>query len=135
MKKVALMSFAVLALVATGCGCDKKEKTKEENQPIVNTNENVVKDQEVNGLSFVNTSLVYENGSSTLITEVTNNTGADYNLGDFYIIVKDENGSEMIRLLAYVGDVIPAGETRTVSAGTDMDLSKAASIEYTEIVK
>ena len=137
LKRLSIFCLALTVLFATGCGCDKKTNTKDnkEKAPVANTNEDVIKDQEINGLTFTNTSLVYENGSSTLVTEVTNNTGADYALGDFYIIAKDANGNEMIKLLAYVGDVIPAGESRTVNAGTDMDLTKAASIEYTEVIK
>lgn len=137
LKKLSVFCLALTVLFATGCGCDKKDEKDTSNSqgPIANTNQEVIKDQEVNGLTFTNTSLVYENGSSTLVTEVTNNTGADYALGDFYIIVKDADGNEMIKLLAYAGDVIPAGESRTVNAGTDMDLTNAASIEYTEVVK
>lgn len=138
LKKLSLLCLALTVMLATGCGCDKKDTKKEENtskDPIANTNEEVIKDQEINGLTFTNTSLVYENGSSTLVTEVTNNTDSDYALGDFYIIVKDADGNEMIKLLAYAGETIPAGESRTVNAGTDMDLTSAASIEYTEVVK
>ena len=46
------------------------------------------------------------------------------------IIVKDEEGKEIVRIPGYVGDTIKAGETRTISSSVDIDLSKAASIEY-----
>lgn len=78
-----------------------KEKNKEENNKqdtIVNTNEGVIKDQEVEGLKMTITSLIYENGISTLITEVSNNTGIDYNLNEFNITVKGANGNVITTL-------------------------------------
>ena len=127
--KIILMSLLALGLV-TGCG---KEKTKEENNKqdtVVNTNEGVIKDQEIDGLKMTNTSLIYENGISTLITEVSNNTGVDYNLNEFNIIVKDANGNVITTLKGYVGGTIPNGEARTINTSSDLDLSKATSIEY-----
>ena len=37
----------------------------------------------------------------------------------------------MIKLVGYIGEEIPAGETRKIISKTDMDLSKAGSVEYT----
>ena len=127
--KIILISLLALGLV-TGCG---KEKTKEENKGsniIVNTNEGVIKNQEIEGLKMTNTSLVIENGISTLVTEVSNNTGADYHLNEFNITVKDKDGNIITTLPGYVGGTIPNGKTRTINTSTDLDLSNATSIEY-----
>lgn len=135
MKKFSLLGLVAIALFATGCGCSKDEKEKENNgtvqsEPIINTSENVIKDQEFEGLKMSNTSLVVENGVSTLVSEVSNNTGADYYLNEFVITVKDVDGRVITTLPGYVGDVIRNGQTTIINSSIDVDLSNAASIEY-----
>ncbi len=134
MKKFGLLSLVGLTLFATGCGCSKeKEKTEEKNgeaETVVNTAQDVVKDQTFEGLQMTNTSLTTTNGVSTLVTEVTNNTGADYYLNQFVITVKDSDGAVIETLPGYVGEVILNGETRVIHSSTDTDLSNANSIEY-----
>ena len=133
LKKLGIISLASLLLFSTGCGCSKeKESEKEKEQPesVINTNENVIKDQTFEGLQMSNTSLVTTEGVSTLVTEVTNNTGADYYLNEFVITVKAADGTVITTLPGYVGDVILNGETRTINSSIDIDLSAAASIEY-----
>lgn len=135
MKKKIVMSLAlVLAIgVVTGCGCGKKNNSKkDEKAPVVKTNteEEVVKDRVVDGIKLTNTSLTTTNGISQLITSVTNDSDQDYRLEEFRIIVKDADGKEIANLPGFVGDVIKAGETRTIDSSVDLDLSKAKSVEY-----
>jgi len=134
MKKLGLLGLIGITLFATGCGCDNKEGKKpvenKEPETTINTNEDVIKDQTFEGLTMTNTSLVVTNGMSNLVTEVTNNTGADYHLVEFVITVRDASGAVITTLPGYVGDVIRNGETRTIDSSIDIDLSNAASIEY-----
>lgn len=136
-KKVGVIGLAGLTLFVTGCGCtknkDKNEANNAEPEIIVNTNEDVVKDQTFDGLQMTNTSLVTTDGISTLVTEVANNTGADYYLNEFTITVKAEDGSVIATLPGYVGEVIRDGEVRTINSSIDIDLSKATSIEYSVV--
>ena len=120
--------------LATGCGCSKRQEGKKEEKENFNTNEDVVKDQEVGELKFTNTSLKVDKNYSTLVTLVSNPTSNDIEVRIFNIYVKDKDGHEIVKLEGYVGDVIPAGESREITSNADMDLSKAASIEY-EMVK
>lgn len=127
--KIILISLIGLSLL-TGCG--KKEEIE---PPIkVNTNENVIKDQEVEGLRMTNTSLVYENGTTTLVTEVTNNTKEDYPVKRIKITVKDKEGNIITTLIGTIADTIKPGESRIIDSDTPIDLSEAESIEYS-IVK
>lgn len=127
--KIILISLIGLSLL-TGCG--KKEEIE---PPIkVNTNENVIKDQEVEGLKMTNTSLVYENGTTTLVTEVTNNTKEDYPVKRIKITVKDKEGNIITTLIGTIADTIKPGESRIIDSDTPIDLSEAESIEYS-IVK
>lgn len=79
---------------------------------------------------MTNTALVIQNGISTLTTEVSNNTGADYYVDEFTITVKDKEGNVLTTLSRYVGGVILNGEVRAINTSSDIDLSKANSIEY-----
>lgn len=136
MKKKFLVALSLLLVVglATGCGCSKRQEEKKEGKENFNTNEDVVKDQEVGELKFTNTSLKVDKNYSTLVTLVSNPTSNDIEVRIFNIYVKDKDGNEIVKLEGYVGDVIPAGESREITSNADMDLSKAASIEY-EMVK
>lgn len=126
-----ILVFVLVFLLAFGLfrGKDSKDETPD-NDTHANTSEDVIKDQEVEGLRFSNTSLIMENGGSKLTTEVKNLTGEDIDLQSFDILVKDKDGKEMVTLLGYVGEVIKADETRIITSETDVDLTKAAAIEY-----
>lgn len=140
MKKIiniTLMLLVCLTLV-TGCGKDKSknEDKKDDNKTTVevNNNEEVTKDQNIEGITITNTSLVYEDGISYLKATVTNNTGSDYELNEYKINVKDNNGNIIVTMPGYVGSVIKNGESKTINTMISEDLSKAYSIEY-EVVK
>ena len=127
-----LLALLLVATLVTGCGCTKKDNKKNnaKDDVKVNTEENVIKDQTFEGLTFTNTSLTTTNGVSTLITEVSNSTGSDYTLEEFTITIKNKDGEVITTIPGYVGDVIKNGETRTINSSIDIDLSNASSIEY-----
>ena len=140
MKKViniTLMLLVCLTLV-TGCRKDKSknEDKKDDNKTTVevNNNEEVTKDQNIEGITITNTSLVYEDGISYLKATVTNNTGSDYELNEYKINVKDSDGNIIVTMPGYVGSVLKNGESKTINTMISEDLSKAYSIEY-EVVK
>lgn len=132
MKKVLLIGMmGVFALTTVGCGCDKKKKEEKKDVKVVeNTEKDVIKDQEVEVFKMTNTSLVYDGSLSTLVTDVTNTSTETQYMKSFDIIVKDKDGQEMLTMLGYIGEEIPGGETRTITSNTDMDISKAGSVEY-----
>ena len=140
MKKIiniTLMLLVCLTLV-TGCGKDKSknEDKKDDNKTTVevNNNEEVTKDQNIEGITITNTSLVHEDGISYLKATVTNNTGSDYELNEYKINVKDSDGNIIVTMPGYVGSVLKNGESKTINTMISEDLSKAYSIEY-EVVK
>ena len=140
MKKNKLLIIIVLLLIiVTGCGkkSDNKEtnpkhKTENKNSTdvIVNTNENIIKEQEIDGIKAKNVSLYIEDGISYLSVDMVNDTNGDYTLNEYTLIIKDKDGKEIIKLPGYIGEVIKAGQTKTIKSMTNTDLSKAYSIEY-----
>ena len=140
MKKIiniTIMLLVCLTLV-TGCGKDKtkNDDKKEDNMPTIEVNDNqeVIKNQNIDGIEITNTSLVYEDGISYLKATVTNNTGSDYELNEYKINVKDNDGNIIVTMPGYVGSVIKNGESKSINTMISEDLSKAYSIEY-EVVK
>lgn len=131
-KKIGIILVACLAMFATGCGCDKKEEKveKKEDEVKVNTSEDIVKDQVVEGLKLTNTSLSSQNGMATLVTEVSNNTGKDEYLLSFNIYIKDKDGNIIAENVGYVGEVIPNGTSRTITSSWDQELVGATAVEY-----
>ena len=133
--KLGILALLSLSLL-TGCG-DKKEptdKVNEEEQIKTNTNENVIKDQELEVFKFTNTSLVYENGNSVLEIAVTNTSAETQYLEEFKIHVRDKDGNEIVTMTGFIGDQIGAGETKIITSTYGEDLTTAASIDY-EIVR
>lgn len=142
MRKVfGIVLVCVLSLtLLSGCGCSKKEDAKGNNNdtktegPKANTNQDVIKDQELGVFKFEKTSLIYENGNSKLQTKVTNTSNETQFLKEFLIHVKDAEGKEIVTLTGFIGSNLEAGESRTISSTYGDDLTKATSIEY-ELVK
>ena len=131
MKKIMTLSISMLLVLGlvTGCGCNKKDK--EQNNKVNNDgNQTVVEDQVFEGLEFVNVGA--SNGVVTTI--VINNTGLVYEGSKFSMKIMDENGNVLVELTDEVKTKMETGTTQTIETKTNIDLSKAASIEYS-IVK
>ena len=62
-----------------------------------------------------------------MTTEVANNTGEDYYLDEFSIIIKDSDEKILTILPGYVGELIPNGEVRTIESNT---LTKIGKIKW-----
>lgn len=125
--KIAIIGLSVIGLV-TGCGCSKKGENNDNIK--ANTNEGVVKDQTLDVFEFKNTSLIYEDGTTTLETSVTNTSDKDETLQEFEIKVLDKDGNEMIILTGFIGDTLKAGETRIIDSYCQDDLTNATEIVY-----
>lgn len=131
MKKFKTLTFITIISLLLTTGCDSKKEEVKKDEVKSNTNTNVIKDQQVEGLSLTNTSLTTTNGQSTLVTVVSNPTTEKIAVKSFDIIIKDKDGNIIITLLGYVGEEIPAGESRTITSSAEIDLTKATSVEYT----
>lgn len=132
MKNSLKKLFALLLVLGlvTGCGCNKKEENNDNVIDNGNQNQTVVDDQIYEGLEFVNVGA----SDGVITTVVINNTGVVYEGSKFSIKVMDENGNVLIELTDEVTTKMENGTTQTIETKTDIDLSKAVSIEYS-IVK
>lgn len=141
MKRIISILSILLICIMLLTGCNKNNGNEKDNnvkndKPTVevNINENVVKNQNIDGIEILNTSLIYENGISYLKATVVNNTGSDYELSEYRIYIKDVEGNIIAIMPGNIGGVIRSGEAKPINAMISEDLSKAYSIEY-EVVK
>ena len=123
--KLGLISMISL-LILTGCGSNEED---EKNNTNDKENQSVIEDQIFEGLEFVNVGA--SNGVVTTI--VINNTGVVYEGSKFSMKIMDENGNVLKVLTDEVKTKMETGTTQTIETKTDIDLSKAASIEYSII--
>lgn len=135
MKKVAFTILLVFSF-AFVTGCNKVETKVEENNIDITTNteEEVLKEQTVDGLTFLDASLKYVGGTSKFQAKVTNTTDKKIELDHVNVHLKSGDGTEMIVLPGFIGDSIEPGESRTINVSYQGDLSGATKIEY-EIIK
>lgn len=132
MKKI-IISILILGLL-TGCGCSKQETTTNPQEEIKsNTNEGIIKDQQVEVFEFKNTSLVREENNTVLETTVTNTSSTDQYLEEFKIEIKDKDGNIMETLIGFVGDKLKTGESKVINSYCGTDLTTATDIVYTVI--
>ena len=129
MKKVVITSISMLLVLGlvTGCGCNKKEE-KATNE--TDKDQTVVEDQVFEGLEFVNAGI----SDGVITTIVINNTGVVYEGSKFSMKITDSEGNVLGELTDEVKTKMETGTTETIETKTGIDLSKAASIEYS-IVK
>ena len=143
---VVLLIIVIVAVYFINNNDSNKGSSSDENKVINNTNEGVIGDKEIEGLKLTNTSLKYENGMSTLETLVTNNNDEPYYLEEFHIIIKDENGNDIINyedgegnkinyLVGYVGKEIPSKGNTKIETSIDFDISSSAYKITYEIAK
>lgn len=143
---IVLLIIVIIVVYIINNKKTKEETNTNEEKVIINKNEGVIEDKELEGLSLTKTSLIYKDGISTLETTVTNNTDIPYYLEEFHIIVKDENGNDIIHytdedgnvvnyLVGYAGIELAPKESTGIETSIDFDISSDAYTISYEIVK
>ena len=89
----------------------------------------ILRDQEVEGLTFTNANLSVEKGISTLSVSVTNTNKEAYSLNYIEIVVKDDKDNSNI-LIGYIGETIEPNDTKIITASIDKDITNSTSLEY-----
>ncbi len=139
-KKMIIIGVLILVIVSAVIVTigllfkNKENKIDDESGYKTNTNENVIKDQQIGNFNFTNTSLNYKDGNSVLRVSVTNTSNQELSLQEFKIHVYDSKHNEIVTLTGFIGDKLLAGETKYIESTYADDLTNAHSIEY-EIVE
>lgn len=137
MKKILIISLLFTSLFVTSCGkkADNTE-TLNNNENIIsqNTNPNVVKKQEIEGLLFDNIILKTNNNMSYFTANVTNTTDEKINVKYIKITVYDNENKELFSFNNYIGDYIESKSTLKLSSNIEGDLTTIYSVKY-EVIK
>lgn len=100
---------------------------------LANPNQGYLKNQTIDGLSFENARLDYQDGITTFTAEVYNESESSYNLKTINITLSNDKKEENT-LVGYIGEVMDVGESKLITASIDKDLTDSVSLKY-EIVK
>mgnify|MGYP000050637695 FL=1 len=137
MKKLLIISLLFTSLFVTSCSkkTDNTEKSNN-NENIIsqNTNPNVVKKQEIEGLLFDNIILKTNNNMSYFTANVTNTTDEKINVKYIKITVYDNENKELFSFNNYIGDYIESKSTLKLSSNIEGDLTTIYSVKY-EVIK
>lgn len=129
---IIIVAIIALVCVLTFSGNGKTEVVKGDDSVKKVTAEGVVKDETYKGLKFTNVQLAEDGENYTLTMEVTNTNSETSKITRVFIPLKDKDGKTIISLLGYIGDDLKPNETRTITASTGLDLSKATDKSITE---
>lgn len=89
-----------------------------------------IPNQVVEGLSFENASIEVENGISKYRAEVKNNLNESMTLKTIEVVLKDEKGEEITRLIGYIGNKIEPEESKILEASIDEEINTKLQVEY-----
>ena len=92
-------------------------------------NTGYLRNQTVDGLSFEDAKLVYEDGITTFTAKIYNESGDIYNLKTISIDFKGTD-NKTTTLTGYVGDSIDKDTGKYLRVSIDQDLSSSVSLEY-----
>ena len=90
----------------------------------LNTSTKLNETKDVNGLSIGNIQLTMNGGETTLLADVTNNTGKDLGITAIDIILLDKEGKDIVTIGGMIGNV-KNGESVKLQAGTTLDFANA----------
>ena len=124
MKKIIILILFIF--ITTGCSSEEKvifEPNK------VNLNEHAIEDKQVNNLIFYDTSIIYDQGMTTLKTKIKNNS-SDINIQNINIDCYSKNGTKIITLQKKLNKIIKTDEEIKIVLATDIDLTDIYEIKY-----
>lgn len=123
-NKVFLIIVAIILLVIAGLGIFFAIKNNSKKSNIMKVaDKNISKT-----LAFKNITIDYSEGIYTLKGTLISNT--NQKMSGVFIIFKDKDGNEMVRLYSYIGDMIKENEKVEVNASTGVNIKKYESIEF-----
>jgi len=131
MKKKILLIGLLLCCI----GCQKQSNINTNpnatvEEPIYNTEEDVISNKEYDGIVFSNITYYYDGEYTNVEFKVTNNKKKSIKLNYFDVVVKDKNNKEIGTFSAYYDKEINSGDSTELSVSLDADFTKAYHIEF-----
>lgn len=95
---------------------------------LSNPNTGYLRNQTVDGLSFEDTTLEYNEGVTTFTSKVYNESGDEYTLKNITVVLS--NGTKTTSLTGYIGESLENEEGKVLKISIDDDLSDSTSLTY-----
>lgn len=135
MRRTIILPLILGLIFVSGCSCSLKENGEVDNNNVddnstVITDESVVGEQNIGGILFQNTMFQVQDGKTTIVTKVTNNTGNDYQFENYQMIITDKDGVVLTILTITTGESLGENEEKTYTTPVVLDLSAASKVEY-----
>ena len=128
---VMIIISIVIGVVSYNLGKKSIPEVKKEEEPSIkyNTNEEIVKEKEINGILFTNIECSYDGSISLITYTIKNNTGETINLKEYDINIKDKEGNLLAIMSPNLDKEITPGESFDTGNSIDIDISNAYSME------
>lgn len=132
MKKGFIITLMFSTLFFSGCSCSLKNNVKDDTTDdniIKITNDEVVGEQNIEGIVLKNEIFQVQDGITTIVTKVTNTTDSDFMLKNYQMLIADENGQFTI-LDSEVNENISPNEEKYYTTTMEIDLSSSSKVNY-----
>ena len=126
---IILVVGVILLIMPKG---GKRIVDKKDNGIIANTNKEIIKEEVYKGIKFDNISLHTKDGQTTFTANITNTLKEDINIERLHIILKDNDGKEVVRLLVSISNGLKKGEKRSITASASGSYNGVASKEIVD---
>ena len=140
-KKVLLLISLLLVVVIIGIilivfvfSSDKNASIDKNTATYENEKEEVIKEQEVEGLLMEEVKVTYSEQTSSFNVQVTNTTESEYYLSKVNVNCLDKDGNVLITLVGNFNQELAVDETVSLEVGTTFNLGDVEKLEY-EIIK
>ena len=131
-KIIMIVGIIIIALSILFIFIGSKVSIKQDNKIFAHTSEGIIKEVEYNGVKFSNISMLTENGYTTFSADITNVSGEDISKERLHVVLKDSNGKEVIKYLAYFPGGLKKDETKTITASAHGNFTDAEVKEITD---
>lgn len=91
------------------------------------TEKGIIKEEEYKGVKFTNISMLTEKGYTTFTADVTNVSKENIETEKLHISLKNKDGKEIIKLLAYIPGGLKVGEIKTITASAKGEFNDVVS--------
>lgn len=128
MKKVAYLALVASLVLTLSVGCGNSEEETNNNEQ---KNQEIVKEQNMNGVSITNITLTTQDNTTTYQATVTNATEEVKHVTKIDITLKDKDGNVIGTSVGFVDADLQPTEARIIQCNFDGDLTQTAvSVDY-----
>lgn len=128
MKKVAYLALVASLVLTLSVGCGNSEEETNNNEQ---KNQEIVKEQNMNGVSITNITLTTKDNTTTYQATVTNTTEEVKHVTKIDITLKDKDGNVIGTSVGFVDADLQPTEARIIQCNFDGDLTQTAvSVDY-----